>query len=155
MAAVQQHGGSLWFASEEMKAKVNAVVIEFECDAGVAARALMQSRVLQLAAKCLSDDGSGEPRIDVTCTNPGGNVVANLSLKPDSNAPDLWQRISENLAVPPPVRFRGDEEQRACRHGCSPTAWLQPPVRFRGDEEQRACRHGCGPTRWLEPLVRF
>jgi len=50
-------------------------MMEFECDAKVAARALAESMVVQLFAKQVSDDGHGERGIAVTCTNLGGNVV--------------------------------------------------------------------------------
>jgi len=86
-----------------MITKVNATIMEFECNAEVAARSLVQSRVVQLSAKYVSDDGGGEPGIAVTCTNPGGNIVTTVILKPDCNTYDLWQKISENLVVPPPI----------------------------------------------------
>jgi len=103
MAAVQENENSLKYASEKMKTKVNAVIMEFECDAKVAALALVQSRIVQLSAKYVSEDGRGEPGIVVTCTNLGGDVVANVILKPDCNSHDLRQRISEMLVVPHPV----------------------------------------------------
>ena len=109
MAAVQQDVQSLDYASKEMKAKVSALIMEFECNFEVAARALVQSRVLQLSAKYVGDNKTKihsekkESRIGVVCISPGGNVVASFILKPDCKSTDLWQRISEDLAVPPPI----------------------------------------------------
>jgi len=102
MAAVQKCGMTLHYASDEMKTKVNAIMMEFECDVEMAARALATSTVLQLFAKYV-DDGHAEAEIVVTCVTLGGNVVANVMLKPDCHSRDLRQRISTSLGVPLPV----------------------------------------------------
>jgi len=94
---------ALAYACKGLRAKVDAIREEFGCDDKVAALALAQPRVLQLSAKYVTDDGSGEDKIIVTCTNLGGNTVAQVASKPDCNSRDLRLEISESLNVPHPV----------------------------------------------------
>jgi len=106
MAAVQNDGSSLRYASEDMKNNAKVVMDAVQHDGSNLQYASEEMKtkvtVVQLFAKQVGDDGYGERGIAVTCTNLGGNVVANVILEPDCNSQDLQQSISLSLGVPPP-----------------------------------------------------
>ena len=100
LAAVQQSGYSLQYAAEELQSMICACMSDFNCTASEAAGAFAEPRIVQVSTSTADRCGYGVGEMVVHFTNLAGDTIATISLEPKADSKELRRQLASTLDVP-------------------------------------------------------